>query len=548
MVACGAVRRLGILPVMAATFALAACAGIASHEPVHWGTPEALVEPSNFTGVHGLAIDQSGRLLAGSVFGNAIWEVDRVKGSAKIFIQPPEGQADDLAVGPRGELVWTSLLMGLLRMRDSDQSPIRVIAKDLPGINSLGFDRRNGKLYAAQVYFGDALWEIDPRAVLPPRLIAKDLGGLNGFEVGSDGMIYGPLCFKNSVVKVDPTDGTITVINRDFRTPIAAKLDGKGNLWALDTAAGELSRVDLSTGHKKVVQKLNAGLDNLVIAPDGTVYVSNEADNSIQAVNPNTGDVRTLTSGKLAVPSGIKATTDSLLVADLFAFRNINPSSGQVREIKRMDNSDLEYPLSIGVSRRVLVLSSWFSDTVQVVDAQSMRSLVTLRGWHQPYDAQFTGAGKLLVAESNGTLTEVSGSDYGQRRAITSALVEPVQMIIGRDGGLYVTEAVGRLARVDLGDGSVRVVATDLELPEGIAQTPWGTFVIAEAAARRLTEINLAKGTHRVVADKLPIGLLGFPGAPRPYIATGVAVDSAGSVFFSANRNNSVYRVRPLWH
>jgi hypothetical protein len=43
-----------------------------------------------------------------------------------------------------------------------------------------------------------------PEAWPPPRLIARDLGGLNGFEVGPDGMIYGPLWFKNSVVRVDP--------------------------------------------------------------------------------------------------------------------------------------------------------------------------------------------------------------------------------------------------------------------------------------------------------------------------------------------------------
>jgi hypothetical protein len=43
------------------------------------------VAPSSFTGVHGLAIDQQGRLLAGSVVGNAIWTVDRQTGAARIL-------------------------------------------------------------------------------------------------------------------------------------------------------------------------------------------------------------------------------------------------------------------------------------------------------------------------------------------------------------------------------------------------------------------------------------------------------------------------------
>ena len=52
-----------------------------------------------------------------------------------------------------------------------------------------------------------------------PRLIVKDMGGFNGFEVGPDGMLYGPLWFKGQVVKIDPANGAITVINSDFKTP-----------------------------------------------------------------------------------------------------------------------------------------------------------------------------------------------------------------------------------------------------------------------------------------------------------------------------------------
>ena len=110
--------------------------------PASWAAPEALVPPSSFSGVHGLAIDAKGRLLAGSVLGNTLWEVDRTTGAAKVLIDAPEGQADDIAVGPNGELAWTNYLMGMLRYRESDTAPMRVLAKDLPGLNSLDFDRK----------------------------------------------------------------------------------------------------------------------------------------------------------------------------------------------------------------------------------------------------------------------------------------------------------------------------------------------------------------------------------------------------------------------
>src|SRR4051812_14361551 len=324
--------------LLTCTLLLNACASMTSMttRPTGWSAPEVLVAPSSFAGVHGLAIDAGGRLLAGSVVGYSMWEVDRRTGAAKVLIGGPEGQADDIAIGPKGEMAWTNYLMGMVRYRENDGAPMRVLAKDLAGLNSLDFDRRNGKLYASQVFFGDALWEIDVAGTKPPRLIAKDLGGLNGFEVGPDGMIYGPLWFKNSVVKVDPASGAITVINNQFKTPAAANLDGKGNLWVVDTATGELSKVELASGRKTVVAKLKTALDNLAVAPEGTIYVSNMADNSVEAVDPATGAVKVLTRGAVAVPSGVKVSGGTLWVADIFSHRKVDLASGAVSDVMRM--------------------------------------------------------------------------------------------------------------------------------------------------------------------------------------------------------------------
>jgi len=149
---------------------------------------------------------------------------------------------------------------------------------------------KTGRLCASRVVLGDAMWEIDVAGVKPPRLIAKDLGGFNGFEVGPDGQLYGPLWFKGAVARMNPANGAVTVLNSEFQVPAAVNLDGKGALWVVDTRAGDLSRVDLATGRKTTVRKLSTALDNLAIAPDGTIYVSNMADNAVQAFDPATGD------------------------------------------------------------------------------------------------------------------------------------------------------------------------------------------------------------------------------------------------------------------
>ena len=532
--------------LLAASLILGACTSMTPVRPAAWSAPEVLVAPSSFHGVHGLAVDAKGRLLAGSVVGYSLWEVDRNTGAARVMVPAPEGQADDIAVGPKGELAWTNYMMGMVRYRESDDAPLRVLAKDLPGINSLDFDRRNGKLYASQVFLGDALWEIDVTGKAPPRLIKKDMGGFNGFEVGPDGMIYGPLWFKGQVVKIDPANGDMTVINSEFKTPAAANLDGKGNLWVVDTKTGELCRVELATGRKTVAKQLKPALDNLAIAPDGTVYVSNMANNSIEAYNPATGELRLLTGGKLAVPAGIKIDGDDLWVADIFGFRRVNVNTGEVSDIFRMQASDMEYPFAVGLSATHFALTSWFTGTVQLVERSTLRTSAFLHGLKAPFDAIPMSDGSVIYLEiATGNITRASGDKFADKKIITQGLAGPVQMVLAKDGALYVTEAAGRLTRVGLADGVKTTVAEGLALPEGLAQTPWGSFIVAESAAQRLVEIDPANGTRRTVADKLPIGLPGGPGMPPPYVVTGVAVGADGSIYMSADLNNAIYRIRP---
>ena len=541
------IARVGAL-VSAATAVLALGACAAPGRLTAWGEPEPLVAPSAFAGVHGLAVDTQGRLLAGSVVGYSMWEVDRRTGAAKVLVPAPEGQADDIAVGPKGELAWTNYLMGMLRYRESDTAPLKVLAKDLPGLNSVDFDRRNGRLYASQCFLADALWEIDVVGVKPPRLIAKDLGSFNGFEVGPDGMLYGPLWFKGQVVKIDPANGAVTVINREFKIPAAANLDGQGNLWVVDTATGELSKVELASGRKTVMKQLKPSLDNLAIAPDGTIYVSNMADNSIEAYKPASGELRTLTGGKLAVPAGLKFDAGSLWVADIFGFRQIDARSGDVRDVFRMHatGSEMEYPFAVGVSAKQFALASWFTGTVQIIDRASLKTVQMIHGLKAPYDALPLEDGSVLYAElATGTVTRASGADYKTTKVVAEGLAGPTQMALGRDGALVVTEAAGRLTRIDLASGAKRELASGLALPEGVAQTPWGSFIVAEAAAARLTEIDPATGTRRTIAANLPIGMPAGPGMPPPYVVTGVAVGTDGTVYFSANKNNAVYRLRP---
>ena len=507
-----------------------------------------LVPGSAFHGVHGLGIDKAGHLYAGSVAGAALYEVDLKNGSAKIVIPSPEGMADDIAFAPDGTMAWTGFLTGDLYSRKGD-GPLKKLASGLPGINSLAY-RKDGRLYATTVFLGDALYEIDVEGAKPPRLIMEKMGGLNGFEFGPDDLLYGPLWFKGQVAKVDVDKAELTVVADGFKTPAAVNFDSKGNLWVVDTATGELVRVDPKTGAKKTVAQLKPSLDNLAIDDKDRIYVSNMADNGIQEVNPETGAAKQIIIGKLALPGGIGVVSDNgkdtIYIADVFAYRTVDGTTGEVSEPARMHaaGGTLEYPMSATAKGDEVILSSWFTGTVQVIDRKSGATREMLHDFKAPHDAIRLDDGSLLVNELGAkSLVRVSGEHGKDRAVVVGDLAGPVGLVGGPKGSVYLTEAFsGQVSKVE-SNGEKTVIAKDLKMPEGIAQSGDGQLIVAEVGGRRIIQIDPQDGKVTEIAANLPIGLPGAPGTLPTNIPTGVGVGASGTIYFSSDIENAIYKI-----
>jgi sugar lactone lactonase YvrE len=507
-----------------------------------------LVPGSAFHGVHGLGIDKSGRLFAGSVAGAALYEVDRNNGTAKIAVPSPEGMSDDIAFAPDGTMAWTAFLTGDLYSRKGD-GPVKKLASDLPGINSLAF-RKDGRLYATQVFLGDALYEIDVEGVKPPRKIMEKMGGLNGFEFGPDDMLYGPLWFKGQVAKVDVDKAELSVVADGFKIPAAVNFDSKGNLFVVDTALGQLVRVDPKSGAKKMVAQLKPSLDNLAIDDKDRIFVSNMADNGIQEVDPETGSAKQVIIGKLALPGGIGVVSDggkdTIYIADVFAYRTVDGATGEVSEPARMhaDGVTLEYPMSATANGDDVLLSSWFTGTVQLIDRKTGKTKEMLHGFKAPHDAVKLGDGSILVNElGSKSLVRASGEHGKDRTAVVGDLEGPVGLAAGSGGAVYLTEAfAGQVSKVEA-NGEKSVVARDLKGPEGIAVAPDGKLIVAEVGAKRIVSIDPASGAITEIAGNLPIGLPAAPGGLPSNIPTGVGVGATGVIYFSSDIENAIYKV-----
>lgn len=519
---------------------------------------EVLVPGSHFHGIHGITARDDDQLFAGSVVGARTYQIDPTSGAVSTYLEAPTGMADDLEFSPDGsQLAWTSFLLGKVHVRtepigDTPAGEIIEVATGVPGANSIAW-RSDGRLFFTQVFAGDALWEVDPQGAQPPRKIAENLGGLNGFDFGPDGRLYGPIWFDERVVSVDIDSGEVATVADGFATPAAVNFDSQGNLWVVDTKRGEVIRLGQVTANsapeRTVVATVDPSIDNLAFTSDDRLFITNMARNGIYEIDTSSGAARTVVEGALSMPGGLAISADGarLFLADTFAYRSIATAGGAVSDIRLMHAQgldQLDYPISASADGEHVVLTSWSSGTVQRVDSASGESVEMLHGFQAPVAAVELADGRLLVAEAaTSRIVEIGADEERTRRTWFEGLVLPVHLTLGQDGALYCSEAAaGVISRFDL-DSTERTVAIDgLQMPEGFDQHADGSWIVAEVGTRSLVRIG-PEGTREVIAEDLPIGLEAFEGMLPTYVPTGVAA-GGDAVYVTSDLDNSILRIR----
>ncbi len=508
-----------------------------------------LVPGSDFLSIHGLAFDAKDRLFVGSVMGQAVYEVEVATGTSRVAVGPPEGMADDVAIGPDGTMVWTSILTGKVHARRPGGKVV-MLADNLPGINSVNF-RDDGRLFVTQVLWADALWELDVAGKKAPRKVAEGMGNLNGFDFASDGYLYGPLMYKGKVVKVNVDSGKITTVAAGFTFPVAVNIDSRDNLYVPDTALGQVFRVDIHSGEKTLVASVDAGTDNLAINSKDELFITNMVDNALYKINTKNGGARTIVNSRLSVPGGLDVITengvDQVLLGDLFAFRRIDGNTGAVHDIKRALRDKMELPMSVNVDGGHAVTSSWFAGGVEVLDVATGKSIAAYHGFKFPIDALALEPGVVLVAEQGtGNLVEVSG-DHGKKREVVAedlAGMAAMRRVPESTNWIYLTDVVkGQLLKVKLGSGKREVIAEGLDRPEGFDVAADGSIVLAEVGKKRIVRIDPDDGEVTEIARNLAIGYPAAEGTPPGYIMTGVGVSAGGAIYVSSDMNTALYKI-----
>ena len=179
---------------------------------------------------------------------------------------------DDVAFNANGDFYWTSILTGEVGGYKADGTRVTA-AKLTAGVNPITFSD-DGRLFVAQCFFGDKLYEVDPNGIKEARLISDKLGpkcGLNGMDWGPDKRLYGPRWFTGEIVSFDVDTNTMRTEATGFQVPAAVKFDSKGRLHVLDTMAGTVNRV--GGGKTEVIATLSPGLDNFAFDANDRLFV-----------------------------------------------------------------------------------------------------------------------------------------------------------------------------------------------------------------------------------------------------------------------------------
>lgn len=525
-----------------ATAAVALRPAVAADRP----RVQVLVPGTVIQAVEGIDFGPDGTLYGTSIHGQAVYRIDVRTGAVGIEVPSPEGESDDIAVGPvgtavAGVLAWTAQTTGEIRMRRPG-GKVEVILPNAPRVNPIAF-RRDGRLFTAQVGAGDnALWELDATGARPPRLVTKGQGRLNGFGFGPDGRLYAPLFGTSKLVAVDPDSGAYTVISENVGTPAAAKADARGDVISVDYMTGDVWKTTLADGHSRVIATLREPLDNLAIAADGTVYLSNVADSAIHALDPETGTSRTIVPGWFTVPLGMTMARlegrEMALVADPFGYRYVDPKTGEVYRPHWAGNRGASS--SVAADARFIAFAYANSGRMRRIDRATDQLAGETADVKTPRGLALAGNGDVVVADAaTGRLVRWSGD-----RVVTLAegLAEPVALVLENETVALVTEfARGAVARVDLARGARTEVASGFDRPTGLARMADGRIAVVEPERGTVTALAANGESRAVLADGLPLSIakLHLP-ANTP---AGIAVDRAGAVIVACGGDNSIRKL-----
>ena len=429
---------------------------------------ETFVTGAEIAGVNGMHFGPDGYLYAASVTGSDISIIDtKINKIIKRYDQS-DGVIgpDDVAFNSKGEFYWTSILTG--EVAGFDLKGNKVVAGN-PGIgvNPITFSD-DDRLFVAQCFFDNGLFEMDPSGENEPRVIFEEVDefcGLNGMDWGPDGRLYGPRWFDNEVVSVNVDTGDIRKEVGGLNVPAAVKFNSKGELFVLDTGAGKVVKV--ADGVKSDYAYIELGLDNLAINSDDEVYVSSYSEGNIMKVSFNS--VEEILPGGISHAGGIAVSGNDIVVADIQsvkAYSTIDGSeSWNYKNVFRVSPHGAN--TAVSSFDNYVILTSWLDNHVKIMRPDNGEIVESFEGLNLPVSATKYND-QIAVALHGNKSIMLFNPGTGEREILADGFEAPTHVINYGEDLVVSDRSKGQVIRIDM-SGNKEVLIDGLDSPEGMA-------------------------------------------------------------------------------
>ncbi|MDI3484974.1 MAG: hypothetical protein PWQ50_194 [Methanolobus sp.] len=547
-----------ILFLTTITLIFSGCSDISDENEQY--TVEVIADGAAVRNANGILFDSNDQLYVASVFGGEITVLNPETGEItdRLGIESGVKCPDDLIFGPNGSLYFTNLVVGEVGcLSPEGEVSSQFIA---PGVNSITTSD-DGRLFVGLDFMGDGLYELDPTLSTEPRLIASELGWLNGIDWGPDGYLYGPIWTTGEIVCIDVDSGDITTVADDFSIPSCIKFDSSGNLYVADYDKGEVSRINLANNTTELVSSGLERIDSMAFDSNDRLFVSAK-DGSVLEIMTD-GSTRNVMEGGMIGPGGVAVQFDQdsgkdvVYVADLSYLRELDGQTGNeihvdrhlMGDISTYSGSDgITSPLTVSSDGENLIISSWVYDVVQVWDPIEHKVVDEYLGFSVPTNA-IMFQDDIIVAElgmEEGAARLVKVNDTG-RVTLSTGFAVPAGLA-ATESDLWVSDwYLGMIMQV-VKDGETlsepMPVATNLSFPEGVAVDVDGNLLVVETGTGTLSKIDLDTGEINTLVENLEVGAETVPGMTPNYIFSGVAVSPSGTIYITGDKTNALYRIQ----
>jgi sugar lactone lactonase YvrE len=505
-----------------------------------------LVGPPSIGGANGIRFDKKNKLYVGSVNDGTLYRIDPETGEtldtlgADLGVQTP----DDLTIAPDGTLYVVNIYQGnVVSIRDGKSKVVASLGFGVDGIALAP----NGKLIIGKDFLADGLYEVDPSGDTDPRTVNATPGWINAMAFAPDGTLYAPVWQKKYVARVDLEKGTLEQFSKEFAgTAGAVRFDSHGKMYAVDGGTGDVYRIDMATGKLTSLVRYGLPLDNLAFDSDDRLFVSSYGDGSVHEVLAD-GSLRVVRAGGLMSPSALAVSSDdgeSVYIGDT---NGVHEYDG----VKAAHRGGFGNALALPAARIVPTALHVAGDHLLALGTASVEtwdratgdvaSSIAVTGGNDVVEFH----GHILVSQpSAGSVVQLAAD---KTTTFADELGDPAGLAAD-DKNVFVTifsaGEVRQLARDGAKLDKPRVVATDLDAPEGIALLPNGDLAVIEAGSGDLVEVDPKTGDKTVLASELiPAAVDDDDAGAKLGALHAVGAGASGCVYVLSPGERSVYRV-----